>query len=581
MSRFHHELPFGAEWLGDGRTRFRLWAPDAAAVALELDEGGRRIPLERDDQGVHGGVVIASPGTAYRYRIGELAVPDPAARAQRGDVDGPSLVVDPRAYPWRHEDWAGRPWSGSVLYELHVGLAGGFAAVAADLPRLAALGITTVALMPVAEFPGGRNWGYDGVLPYAPDASYGSPDALKALIDTAHGLGLCVLLDVVYNHFGPAGNYLPQYAGAFFRTDAQTPWGGAIAMDRPQVSDFYVHNALYWLHEFRFDGLRLDAVHAIADRDWLLRLARRLRESAEPGRHVHLILENENNDAGLLETDFDAQWNDDLHHPLHVMLTGEREGYYADYAERPEAALARALAEGFVFQGQHSDHCGRPRGTPSGHLPPRAFVAFLQNHDHVGNRALGERLWALADPAAVRAALALVLLSPQVPMLFQGDENGINTPFHYFTSHDEELGRVVFEGRRREFARFRAFADAGALPDPNAPATFDACRPAQAGVDAATASLVRRALAWRAARLAPHLDELRSAGAEVLGERAVCARWRDRDGRGYSLWLNLGTAPVVLSEAPTLRFAEPAGAEADWARGLLPPYSCIAAGDLA
>ena len=277
----------------------------------------------------------AGPGARYRYRLADgLAVPDPASRAQGRDVHDPSLVVDPRAYRWRHPDWRGRKWPETVLYELHAGSLGGFAGVAARLPDLAGLGITAVELMPVNDFPGQRNWGYDGVLPFAPDAAYGAPDELKALVDAAHGLGLMIFLDVVYNHFGPDGNYLAAYAPGFFRTDIATPWGAAIDFRRPEVRRFFIENALYWLMEYRFDGLRFDAVHAIAAPDWLDEMAAEVRATVEPGRHVHLVLEHDGNVADHLRQGFDAQWNDDAHHVLHVLLTGEADGYYADYAER-------------------------------------------------------------------------------------------------------------------------------------------------------------------------------------------------------------------------------------------------------
>jgi malto-oligosyltrehalose trehalohydrolase len=308
-----------------------------------------------------------------------------------------------------------------VIYELHAGACGGFRGVRAMLPGLHALGVTAIELMPIAQFPGRRNWGYDGVLPFAPAAAYGTPDELKALVDAAHGLGLMVILDVVYNHFGPDGNYLGEYASPFFRNDGPpTPWGAAIDVARAPVGDFFVHNALYWLQEYRFDGLRLDAVHALHAPDWLLSLADRVRAACR-GRQVHLVLENEANQARLLGPGrFDAQWNDDFHNALHVLLTGESAGYYGAYADDPMARLVRCLAEGFAWQGEPMR--GRPRGEPSAGLSPMCFVNFLQNHDQVGNRALGERLSVLADPKRLEAACALLLLTPAVPMLFMGEE---------------------------------------------------------------------------------------------------------------------------------------------------------------
>ena len=292
-------------------------------------------------------------GARYRYRLADgLAVPDPAARAQADDVHGPSLVVDPGAYRWQHPGWRGRPWHETVLYELHAGLLGGFAGVQAALPGLAALGVTAVELMPVNAFPGTRNWGYDGVLPFAPARSYGTPDELKALVDAAHGLGLMIFLDVVYNHFGPDGNYLAAYAPGFFRDDIATPWGGAIDFRRPEVRRFFTENALYWLLEYRFDGLRFDAVHAISEADWLDEMAAEVRATVEPGRHAHLVLEHEGNASEHLRRGFDAQWNDDAHHVLHVLLTGERDGYYADYAVGAGRQAGALPGPGFRLSGR-------------------------------------------------------------------------------------------------------------------------------------------------------------------------------------------------------------------------------------
>ncbi|SAK56367.1 malto-oligosyltrehalose trehalohydrolase [Caballeronia temeraria] len=400
-----HCFSFGAHLTGAGqqhpRTRFRFWAPSRDRVQVEVQGAGSTTSELTDMQPVGDGWYEAEAdvgaGTLYRYRLDEeLAVPDPASRFQPQDVHGPSEVVDPHAYRWTHTDWHGRPWEETVLYELHVGAMGGYAGVTARLPELAQLGVTAIELMPLNDFSGTRNWGYDGVLPYAPDSAYGRPEELKQLIDTAHGLGLMVFLDVVYNHFGPDGNYLHAYAKTFFREGVNTPWGPAIDFERPQVRDFFFDNALYWLNEYRFDGLRLDAVHAINYDEWLRELADRVRSSVEAGRHVHLVLENEHNTASLLADHFNAQWSDDAHNTLHALLTGESESYYEAYSDRPIDKLARVLSEGFVYQGDSSPlHDGAPRGEPSGHLPPTAFVMFLQNHDQVGNRAMGDRLRAL------------------------------------------------------------------------------------------------------------------------------------------------------------------------------------------
>ncbi|WP_188945256.1 malto-oligosyltrehalose trehalohydrolase, partial [Polymorphobacter multimanifer] len=463
---------WGASLTGPGRALFRLWAPDCDAVTLEI-AGAPPLAMTGERGGWFGAEAAARVGTRYRFRLNaDLVVPDPAARAQSGGVHGWSLVIDPDAYRWKNDGWRGRPWEETVIQEVHVGTLGGFAGVAETLPRLAELGVTAIELMPVNAFAGTRNWGYDGVLPFAPAESYGTPDDLKALIDRAHGLGLMVFLDVVYNHFGPDGNYLGAYAGGFFDADASTPWGGAVAVESPAVFAFFRENALMWLGEYRFDGLRFDAVHAIGNPAFLDRLAGDLRAATGPDRHVHLVLENEANDPDHLTPGrYDAQWNDDFHNVVHVLLTGENSGYYADFAARPAERLARCLAEGFIYQGQGSpNHAGTPRGKPSGHLPPTAFVSFLQNHDQIGNRAMGERLTLLADPAKLRAATALLLLAPQIPLLFMGDETGSRSPFLFFTDFDADLADAVREGRRREFAKFEAFADPSArerIPDPN------------------------------------------------------------------------------------------------------------------
>lgn len=572
----------GACLQDDGSTRFALWAPDARQVELRLASGETH-PMAPHADGWYSVQLPVGAGTAYRFRIdGELEVPDPASRRQLDDVHGDSEVQDPSRYAWRCTEWSGRPWHEAVIYELHVGLLGGFSQVTALLPGLAELGVTAIELMPLAEFPGARNWGYDGVLPFAPESSYGTPDELRALVDRAHELGLMVLVDVVYNHFGPDGNYLGRYAGAFFRDDRHTPWGPAIDFRRVQVRDFFCENALMWLLDYRMDGLRLDAVHAIPDRDFLVELADRVRR-ATAGRHVHLVLENEDNTASLLEQGFDAQWNDDGHNVLHVLLTGEDEGYYADFAREPTSHLARCLGEGFVYQGETRPR-GAQRGEPSAHLPPTAFVLFLQNHDQVGNRALGERLASLAEPAALRASIALLLLSPMVPLLFMGEEWGSEQPFLYFTSHNEALGQAVREGRRAEFAAFSAFTrpeQRDAIPDPNDFSTFSRSMPDSAAATEAVAEawrrLYQRLLQVRHAHLVPRLPGSQAIGARVLEDKAVSAGWRLGDGSHLRIDLNLSAVtvrtPLPHPEARTLH-ADGID-DADYRQGVLPPHSVV------
>jgi maltooligosyltrehalose trehalohydrolase len=489
--RRHHAMPFGAEVTGDG-VRFALWAPSAKSVDLVLDGqnhpmpdvgGGWRRLTSRD----------AAAGSRYGFRIdGDMVVPDPASRFQPDDVLAPSLVVDPGAFDWSDTAWRGRAWEETVLYEAHVGTAtaaGTYAALGERLEALRDLGITAVELLPIADFSGSRNWGYDGVLPYAPDSAYGTPEDLKRFVDRAHGLGLMVFLDVVYNHFGPAGNFLSVYAKNFFTDRHKTPWGDGINFDGADgvpVRDFFVHNALYWVEEFHIDGLRFDAVHAILDDrepNILAEIATRIRE-AVPERHVHLVLENEHNAARWLGRDeagraplYNAQWNDDVHHCWHTLLTGESESYYGDFADDSVGRLGRCLAEGFAYQGEASANLGHPRGEPSAHLPPSSFVGFLQNHDQVGNRALGERLSDLAPPEKLSLARAGLLLCPQIPMLFMGEEWSASTPFQFFVdfSADEALSKAVREGRAREFQTFASFQSTdgtSTVPDPTDEATF-------------------------------------------------------------------------------------------------------------
>jgi len=542
-------------------------------VTLEI-EGRAPLAMAPQTGGWHEAEAPVGAGALYRFRLPDgTLVPDPAARFQPDGTPGPSQVTDPGAYRWWCTSWRGRPWHEAVIYELHVGLMGGYGGVAKRLPALAAMGVTAIELMPLAEVSGSRNWGYDGVLPFAPESSYGTPDALKALIDEAHGLGLMVILDVVYNHFGPDGNWLGAYAPAFFREDLHTPWGAGIDFRREEVRRFFIENALYWLGDFRFDGLRLDAVHAICEPDWIDEMAEEVR-AAFPDRHVHLVLENENNAAGPLRGAIDAQWNDDFHNVMHVLLTGETQAYYQDFAADPAGKLARALAQGFIYQGEPSPHHGgQPRGTASADLAPTAFVSFLQNHDQIGNRALGERLTSLTDPAALKAATALLLLCPQIPLIFMGDELGSTAPFLFFTDFHGDLADAVREGRRREFAKFPAFSDPGQrekIPDPNAGSTFEACRLDFSAPNAWT-GLYRDLLALRHRHIVPTLKETRSIGATALSDRAVSARWRQGAAQTLTLACNLGKTPVAMPDMP---FETPIWGEA--AGGVIPPRSTIA-----
>ena len=488
--RRRHLMPFGAEILDDG-VRFALWAPSAKSVAVVCAE--RTLDMPAIGQGWYKLVdSAAKAGESYGFAIDDSAdlVPDPASRHQPSDDDRRSRIVDPCAFDWTDGAWTGRPWSEAVVYEAHVGTAtpeGTYAALAEKLEFLRDTGITAIEFMPLAETPGQRTWGYDGVLPFAPNNAYGTPDDLKAFVDRAHSLGLMVMLDVVYNHFGPSGNFLHSYAKGFFTERHQTPWGAGLNFDGEAsgdvVREFFIQNALYWLEEFHIDGLRFDAVHAIiddSDRHFLDELAERIRADFFD-RHVHLVLENEHNEASRLVRDgseplaFDAQWDDDIHHCWHRLLTGESESYYGDFGGDTVGRLGRCLAEGFAYQGDFSHNLERVRGESTNGLPPLAFVAFLQNHDQIGNRAHGERLTSLADPKHLQLARAVLLLSPQIPMIFMGDEWGATTPFQFFVNFDKDpdLQKAIREGRAKEFANFSSFkADDKPIPDPTAAETF-------------------------------------------------------------------------------------------------------------
>jgi maltooligosyltrehalose trehalohydrolase len=550
---------FGVELTSDGAT-FRLWAPAARRVDLLLDKPHA---LRRGDDGwFRADIAGIEAGTLYKFRIDDaLDIHDPASAFQPQDVSGPSEVIDHGEYQWRALDWRGRPWHEAVLIETHVGTLtpeGTYRAMIDRLDHLVATGFTALELMPLADFPGKRNWGYDGVLWYAPDSAYGRPDDLKALIDEAHLRGLMVFLDVVYNHFGPEGNYLGQYAPSFF-TQAQTPWGSAIDYRVPQVRAFAIENALYWLREYRFDGLRLDAVHAIPEQgevSMLHDLSRAVGDlAAETGRQLHLVLENDDNAASLLDPDEDpprgkyrAQWNDDYHHAWHVLLTGERQGYYSDYEKSPLRDIARSLASGFVYQGEASAHRGgRLRGEPSGALAPTAFVNFLQNHDQIGNRALGDRLENLAEDNTMEAALAITLLAPMIPMLFMGEDWGATAPFPFFCDFQGDLADAVRNGRRKEFAG--AYAKYGdEVPDPLDEATFHSTVLDWNARDLPKAhrrlTLVRDLLSVRRREVVPRLAGARFGDASVEGDGLLSAHWRMGDGALLYLLANLSDRAI-------------------------------------
>jgi maltooligosyltrehalose trehalohydrolase len=473
--------------LPDGdATVFRVWAPNAATVTLKiLSSGTRELRLKKAAGGYWETRASGTgQGTLYKYSVdGAEARPDPASASQPHGVHGPSEVTDHSAFKWQDASWKGVPQEKLIIYELHPGTftaEGGFAGVEGKLDYLKRLGITAVELMPVAQFPGARNWGYDGTYPYAPQASYGGPAGLKRLVNACHKAGLAVILDVVYNHLGPEGNYLDCF-GPYFTDHYRTPWGRAINYDGAHsiaVRDFFIGNALHWFRHFHIDALRLDAIHGIYDlgaKHMLAEMAERTKAlSREEGREFLLIAESDLNDTRTIRPareggqGLDAQWSDDFHHSLHTLLTGERQGYYEDF--NGFTSLAKAFSDGFVFDWAWSEHRRRMHGSPSGALHPAGFVVCSQNHDQVGNRMLGERLPALAGPRRLELAAGAVLLSPYIPMLFMGEEYAETNPFLYFISHeDEELVRAVREGRKKEFA---AFGWKTEPPDPQSEDTF-------------------------------------------------------------------------------------------------------------
>jgi maltooligosyltrehalose trehalohydrolase len=483
------DLSLGALPIGDGLVRFVVWAPLANKVAVRiLGEPERLAPMEPGDRGYYHVIVDElRPGSLYMYRLDdEKNLPDPASRSQPQGVHGPSAVVDP-SFDWEDDSWSGLPLPNYILYELHVGTytqEGTFDAVIPHLGELKELGITAVELMPVAQFPGERNWGYDGVYPFAVQESYGGPKGLKRLVNACHRQGLAVVLDVVYNHLGPEGNYLREF-GPYFTDRYQTTWGHALNFDGPQsdeVRRFFVDNALYWVTEFHIDAFRLDAVDHIIDhsaRTFLQELAESVHGKAqELGRPVYCIAESALNDTRLIRAPsqggygLDGQWNDEFHHALHTLLTGEQRGYYQDYGSL--ADLVKAFAEGYVYSGQYSAYRQRRHGMSSRDIPASRFVVFRQNHDQVGNRVYGRRLSRLVPFEGLKLAAAVVLLSPYIPLLFTGEEYGEEAPFLYFVSHsDPELIEAVRAGRIEQFAAFNWQEEP---PDPQDETTFQRCK---------------------------------------------------------------------------------------------------------
>ncbi|MBI4443247.1 MAG: malto-oligosyltrehalose trehalohydrolase [Acidobacteria bacterium] len=486
-------------WPEDGGSRFRVWAPQAhkIEVVIEGPSGSRGdFVLDRSPDGFFEGTMPGvGAGTRYRYRLdGQGPYPDPASRFQPQGVHGPSQVVDPRRFSWSDDDWTGVNLEELVLYELHVGTftpEGTFRAAMKRLPALRKLGVTAVELMPVADFAGDRNWGYDGVALFAPARCYGTPEDLQSLVNTAHQLGLAIHLDVVYNHLGPDGAYAYVFSPFYFSSRHRSPWGDGINLDDERcerVREFFIENALHWIHEYHVDGLRLDATHAMVDdshRHFLAELTAAVRGSLQGSRRRALVLaEDVRNLAHMVKPEseggwgLDAVWSDDFHHQIRRSLAGDRDGYFQDFAGTPKDIAATAR-RGWFYTGQFSPFFDAARGTDPAGVAPCRFVFFIQNHDQVGNRAWGDRLNHQVSLAAYRAATALLLLLPQTPLLFMGQEWAASTPFQFFTNHHPELGKLVNAGRRGEFSQFAAFSDPQAreqIPDPQDQKTFEASR---------------------------------------------------------------------------------------------------------
>ena len=544
----------------DGKTRFRLWAPAEKQVRLRI--AGENLPMARLGDGWFEAVIAAPPfGTQYGFVLDDgTFVPDPASRRQN-DVLGPSTLVDPSSFAWTDQAWKGRPWKETVFQEIHIGTftpEGTFRAAAAKLSELADLGFTAIEVMPLAHFPGARGWGYDGVFHYAPYSPYGSADDFKAFVDTAHGLGLMVFMDVVYNHFGPVGNFLSVYAPDFFHTDNPTPWGPRIAFEREPVRRYFIDNAIYWLTEYHLDGLRLDAVDQIEDRSaaHILEQLSREARAAVTSRPVHLAVENPVNGTDLLAACedglrlYEADWNDDFHHAIHAAVTEEKAGHYARFAEDAWGNAARALAQGYLSDGRRVLPIEPP---PSETLPRTSFIQFLQNHDQVGNRAGGDRLHHGIDPALHAALVEMLVLSPPIPMLFQGDDHLTSRPFRFFADYEGKLREDYRKHREVEARNFGGLTEDMPLPrifDPSEPATFEACKLDWSEADRPEATrwraFLKRLFRVRRERIVPLIDDsLRGGDIEPAPDRCIFVDWPSSRGV-LKLRANLSAAAVEL-----------------------------------
>lgn len=557
---------WGAEYVAADVVRFRLWATGQQKVTLRLS--GKETEMRPGGEGwFELEVTGVAPGAEYNFVLADgTVVPDPASRAQKGDVNGPSLVIDPHRYRWQHTEWQGRPWEETVVYEMHVGTftpQGTFQAAIEKLPYLAGLGITMIEVMPVSQYGGSRGWGYDGVLLYAPHSAYGTPEDFKAFVDAAHGHGLSVVLDIVLNHFGPEGNYLPLLSPDFFHKERMTPWGNGIAYDIDAVRRYIAEAPLYWLQEFNLDGLRFDAIDQIedtSDKHVLTEIAERIRAEITD-RPIHLTTEDSRNVIFLHPREksgavplFTGEWNDDFHNAVHVFATGETHAYYQDFAREPEKLIARILTEGFAYQGEVSPQTGEPRGVKSSDQPPVAFVDFIQNHDQVGNRAQGERLISLAGADRTRVLLATLLFSPHIPLLFMGEEYGETNPFLFFTDFHGDLAKAVREGRAKEFAGHGDY-EGESVPDPNAESTFTQSkldwRKPESGEGKAWLELAKALLALRQKHIVPLLATAGGNAGRVLktAEGFVAVSWQFPKGT-LSLALNISDSAQPVPDLP-------------------------------
>jgi maltooligosyltrehalose trehalohydrolase len=575
VTRVARRLPVGAEALAGGGAHFRVWAPRRARVEVVLEgELGSAFELEREDGGYFSALVErAGEGALYRFRLDgeDYLYPDPASRFQPRGPHGPSRVVSPSSFRWTDEGWKGASLKGQVVYELHVGAftrEGTFAAAARELKELSSLGVTCVELMPVAEFPGRFGWGYDGVCQYAPAHLYGEPDDLRGFVNVAHRVGVAVILDVVYNHLGPDGNYLAHFSEDYFTARHRTEWGDGINFDGERsrhVREFFLSNARHWVEEYHFDGLRLDATQSIkdySDAHFLAALTREVRDAAE-GRETIIVGENEPQETRMvLDFGLDGLWNDDFHHAALVALTGRSEAYFSDYKGTPQEFVS-AVKYGFLYQGQRYKWQRHRRGTPTFGLSPETFINFIENHDQVANSARGLRVSRLTSPALLRALTTLLLLAPSTPMLFMGQEFASSAPFLYFADHETELASKVRRGRAEFLAQFRSVSSAETrenLQDPGDAATFERCKLdfGERETHGEVYELHRDLLRLRREDAVFSAQEPRGTDGAVLGAEAFVLRLFGREGDDRLLVVNLGS-DLNLNPAPEPLLAPPEG----------------------